>query len=194
MMRQSDMTRRILRHWRAASADELAEGLGWYARAGDLADALAAGAPITRAQACGVIAALSPRQQWAQNVAGAVALVDALARGETVAPVVGGLPDNRRKAWAILTTPGADPLDYFDARTAPKTRAFYLNIMGDADAVTVDVWAARAAEGRRNDQGPTGGRYDRIAAAYRAAAARVGHSPRDLQAAVWVHVRNAQTA
>jgi hypothetical protein len=187
-MRQSDMTKRVLRHWRRASAAELAEGMAWYARAGELADALSAGAPITRAQACGVIAALSPRQQWVTNVTGAVALVDAYARGESDPPSV-GLGLSRSRAWAILHHPG-DPLDVLGG---PKVRAFYANIMGDAHAVTVDVWAARAAEGRRDDRAPTRGRYRRIADAYRAAADIAGVTPREMQAAVWVHVRGLTT-
>ena len=34
----------------------------------------------------------------------------------------------------------ADPVDSFGG---PKTRRFYLNISGDTEAVTVDVWALR---------------------------------------------------
>jgi S-adenosylmethionine:diacylglycerol 3-amino-3-carboxypropyl transferase len=72
----------------------------------------------------------------------------------------------------------------------PKTVAFWRNITGDLDAVTVDVWAARAATGDRSRDRVTAKQYQTIAAAYRAAADIVGANPRDVQAAVWVHTRN----
>jgi hypothetical protein len=180
------MVARILRCWEAATAADLADGLGWYARANDLAAALSAGAPISRAQAAGVIAALSPRNTWDSNVNGATAMVAAHAALEAE-PTVAGTTDNRDKAWAILNHAG-DPLDILGG---PKVRSFYANIMGDLDAVTVDVWAARAAEGFDNPNAPTGNRYERIAAAYREAASAVGVAPRDMQAAVWVYIRRA---
>jgi len=68
-------------------------------------------------------------------------------------------------------------------------RAFYAAIMGDENAVTVDVWAARAAEGERNDVAPKGARIVAIIDAYRTAAAILGVSPRECQAAVWVYTR-----
>jgi hypothetical protein len=70
-----------------------------------------------------------------------------------------------------------------------KTRAFYANILGDQNAVAVDVWAARAAEGYRDKRAPKGKRYAAIADAYRDAADHRGLSPRDLQACVWVSIR-----
>src|SRR3982751_6848796 len=160
-------TRRIMRHWRAASAEDLAAGLSWYSRASDLADALSAGTDgyVSYATACGVIAALSPRCQWASNVRGAARMVNAFDAGLDQ-PVVAGTRANRDKAWRILTS-GDDPLSILGG---PKVRAFYRNIAGDTDAVTVDVWAARAAEGRDNPSAPTGKRYDRLADAYRRAA------------------------
>ena len=181
------LTRRILRAWRAASAEDLATGLAWYDRASDLAESLAAGAPITRETAAGVIAALSPRCGWSANVRGATKMVRAHVDGKSQ-PVVAGLPDNRDKGWHILQA-GDDPLAYFSARTAPKTRSFYLNICGDTDAVTVDVWAAEAAEGKRVKRAPKGKRYARIADAYRRAAELAGVAPRDMQAAVWTYYR-----
>lgn len=182
------MTKRVLRHWRATSAAELAEGMSWYDRAADSAEALAAGAPITREQAAAVIAALSPRCQWAQNVKAAARMVDAASAGEPE-PTVAGTYGNRRKAWRILQAPG-DPLEVLGG---PKVRAFYANITGDPYEVTVDVWAARAAEGKSDPRAPEGKRYQRIANAYRAAAEIEGVTPREMQAAVWVRVRALTT-
>jgi hypothetical protein len=180
-----EMTRRVLRVWDAASAEDLSNGLEWYSRARDVADSLAAGAPITTEVAAGVIAALSPRCGWSANVRGAGLMVDAFAHGRGM-PVTAGTLTNRRKAWEILQR-GGDPLEVLGG---PKVRAFYANIMGDTHAVTVDVWAARVAEGPTfRDAAPAGKRYKLIATAYRRAGELLGVSARDVQAAVWTHYR-----
>lgn len=178
------MVRRLLRAWDQATAEDLAAGLSWFARSADLAESLSAGTNLTPAQCSGIIAALSPRCGWSANVRGAVAMVAAATSGASE-PVVAGTRANRRKGWAIAT--GADPSAVL---SGPKVSAFWANLCGDLDAVTVDVWAARAAEGPRfKDRAPDGSRYARIADAYRAAAAVVGIAPRDLQAAVWTSYR-----
>jgi hypothetical protein len=178
------MVRSIRRAWDAASADDLAAGLSWYATANGTARALAAGTDgrVSLEQAAGVIAALSPRMQWGRNVRLAALVVDA--HGLNL-PMPGGV--FRRQldtACAILD-------GRLDGPTGPKVSAFYRAILGDHDAVVVDVWAARAA-GLDMPDGTTisPAQYRRIAAAYRSAAAAIGTvSPRDLQAAVWVATR-----
>jgi len=168
-----------------ATADDIALGLRWYGDAHAIARELSreSGRRLTIRQCAGVIAALSPRCQWGANVAGARAMVRAATAGESE-PVVAGTRDNRAKGWAIAN--GADP----DAVLGgPKVRAFWANIIGDVEAVTVDVWAARACEGRENPTAPTGRRYRLCAETYRRAAGRFGLTPRDAQAAVWTIYR-----
>lgn len=188
------MVRRILAHYDAASLPTLTlwgdvptaaeDGLRWYERASDTAAALAAGSGLPYARCAGIIAALSPRVSWASNVRAAAAMVEAAAYGRAE-PMVAGLGANRAKAWRIAT--GANPADVLGG---DKVRAFYANITGDLDAVTVDVWAASAALGR-----PIGtishGLYVRIADAYRVAAVLRAVAPRTMQAAVWCHVRGS---
>ncbi len=181
---QAHAVRRIVRAWGAATADDLAAGMSWYQRASDLADALAAGTPFSKEQCAGVIAALSPRCQWSANVRGAQRMV-AAATAREPEPVVAGLRSNRSKAWRILAE-NADPADVL---SGPKVRAFYANICGDTDRVTVDVWAAHAAEGRADKNAPKGGRYVRLERAYQLAADLLGVTPRECQAAVWTYFR-----
>lgn len=189
------MRRRILAAYAAASADDLAAGLAWYRRA---AEAAASILPADPARAAGVIAALSPRCQWSTNVGWAAAVIEAAARGEASPPAV-HTSAMRAQAWRIAR--GEAPLDVL---RGPKVRAFYRNITGDLTAVTVDVWAARVADGDYRPHptkagllgaipSPAGRRYALIARAYREAAAVIGRAPRDVQAAVWVHVRGSAT-
>jgi hypothetical protein len=69
-----------------------------------------------------------------------------------------------------------------------KTKAFAANLLGDTEAVTVDVWAIRTALGHtvRGDEVKYAGVYDAIADAYRAAALVLGVSAPSVQAVCWV--------
>jgi hypothetical protein len=167
----------------AATAEDLADGLAWYDRARGEAESMAAESGLTVRQCAGVIAALSPRCQWASNVAAARRMVLAAAEGDSQ-PVTNGTLANRAKAWRIAC--GEDPRAVLGG---PKVRAFFANIMGDVEAVTIDAWCMRAAEGRDNKHAPKKRRYDLLSAAYRHAARRHGMSPRDAQAAVWTAYR-----
>lgn len=173
------MRRRILAAYGEASAADLAAGLDWYRRAYTAAESLL---PDDPTRAAGVIAALSPRCHWRTNVAWAAAIIEAAERGDATPPRVHTLA-MRQHAWRIAQ--GEAPLDVLNG---PKVRAFYSNITGDLNAVTVDVWAARAATGR--DLPYVQGRiYRLISRAYREAAGILEMPARDVQAAVWVHVR-----
>jgi hypothetical protein len=193
--------RRILERYDAADDATRAAGAAWYDGARLEAERIAALAPagVGPVRAAGVIAALSPRTRWAENLqaaeesAGAAARVAGAERAlwgplaieGAVFGATGwyGLDDPRRKAAAILE--GRAPLDVLGG---PKVRAFFRNICGDRRAVTIDVWAARAAAGRwHNSISPY--LYRRLERAYVDAADRRGVDPRALQAAVWIDIR-----
>jgi hypothetical protein len=100
---------------------------------------------------------------------------------------------HRAKAWAIAH--GAHPAKVL---RGPKVSAFWLNICGNLDVVTVDTWAVRAA-GITDDREAQltlnrKGGYERVAAAYQDVAREVGVLPAELQAAVWLHVRGDKPA
>jgi hypothetical protein len=172
----------IVEQWQSASAADLATGLDWYVRARTFAQSLG----LSDRTGAGVVAALSPMNGWSANMTLARGLTERYLSGEPMPTRGFGLNANVRKAWRILD--GEDPGDVLSGQ---KVRAFFANIMGDPDAVTVDRWAARIARGNPADRGTvTARQYVDMAAAYREAAERVGVTPRDLQAAVWTHYRN----
>ena len=173
---------RIRAAWDDATADDLATGLDWYRRARETAETLSAGTPFTVEQTAAVIAALSPRNGWLENVAGASDMVNA-ASWHREQPTVAGLPINRDKAWRILQS-STDPEAILGGN---KVCSFYRNIMGDEDAVTIDVWGLRLLG--LDNRSLTRRQYERIADAYRQVAVSVGHSPRDVQAATWTYYR-----
>jgi|ERR1051326_598062 hypothetical protein len=177
-------TRRIVDTYRTADRATKATGAAWYLEANAVAQSIAdvSGIPLPRVIAC--IAALSPRNSWAQNVKGARTLALAAANGQP-APIVAGTLTNRAKAWAILN--GAD-ID--STLTGPKVRAFYANISGDFSRATVDVWAMRAATGGRYIV-PRKADYPLFESAYQRAASILGVTTAACQAVVWVAVRGA---
>lgn len=181
-MSQLAMVRRICKVYRSANDYQRAIGRGWYRHAGELA---AASDPDLR-KAAGVYAAMSPRAHWSVNVKWAQMILHAAANG-LECPAV-HTTTMRAQAWAIAN--GADPLGVLNG---PKVRSFYLNILGDAMAVTCDVWAVFAATGIKDERAarmvarPKG--YKVLADAYRVAAARLGVSPMVLQATCWTVVR-----
>lgn len=176
------MSPRKLRYWYNRSTG----GHTWYREAGRTARQLAEayGVPVTRA--AGVIAALSPRMRWSENVKNASKVLAAAAAGEVAPPRV-GMTRFVATAWRIAK--GERPLAVLGG---PKVRAFYRNLCGDLSHVTVDVWALRAL-GVDAAKGMRPGEYERAAAHYRRAARAAGVAPAVFQAVVWTSIRGAST-
>jgi len=173
----------ILQVWETSSASQREEGAQWYGEARDVAAQMSAASGLSLEHCATVISHLSPRTSWSRNVAGAMALVTT----GTAPACIGSNVDRARRAIA-----SADPLGTI---RGPKTRSFALNILGDPDAVTVDVWAVRIALPRHADPEAAltrTGVYDAVAHCYRLAARRVGVSPSTLQAATWIAIRSGQ--
>jgi len=178
------ITRRILRTFDAATASDVESGARWYDEAGQLALSLSSHVDGDILRAACVISALSPRTSWSRNVAGAVALLES---GPDAARSLGCIGANIDRAVACQNR-GLDGIG-----NGPKTRAFALNIAGDRDAVTVDVWAARVA-GLDETLLSRAGAYDAIAHAYRLAARRRGVDPATMQATAWIVARNGRAS
>lgn len=167
----------IIQTYYAATEDQMIKGKAWYPVAHDLATMLADG--DTRMGA-GVIAALSANKSWSENTKIATR---AFASGKAT----GHVKDAILKATRIMN--GADPADVLPMSL--KTGNFYRCILdpSDPDAVVIDRHAHDVAVGRTLGQDDRGlsskGRYGALAGAYRAAAARLGILPSELQAITW---------
>jgi hypothetical protein len=173
-------TQRILAAYDAADDETRRLGAAWYPGARTMCGAMQPGGHDADT-ACGVVAALSPRCQWATNLAWA-AQVLAAKRQRKGCPAV-HTTAMRAHAWRIAG--GENPLEVLNG---PKVRAFYGNLTGNTDAVTVDVWAARLALGQYDVSGP-GKHYDDIAEAYQRAAWARDVQPSTMQATTWIHIR-----
>lgn len=185
----------VLAVYNGASADNLRDGLLWYATAHNEARAMGGRREYHLARNAGIIAALSPMNAWSNNLRKAQMLISLrgnvkVAKGQ---PNGIGLGNNVAKAVAIYR--GAEPLDVLGG---DKVRAFYrtiLNPTGDIDPV-IDRHAFDIAIGMRtNDAARTilgrKGVYSEFAAVYREAAKVAGIGSAQMQAITWVAWREA---
>lgn len=167
-----------LRHLRAyATPAQVRDGRQWYKLALMEATDMAMRYDVPVRTAAGVIAALSPRKTWAQNVRLAHEL---LSGGETRTLSAHRLIANRIIGAEHLLAPD-------EVMRGPKTRAFYRAIMGDVDAVVLDVWMLRALGVSSAKLTPK--QYEMLAEVVRAEAIRVGEMPAEYQAIVWCAIR-----
>lgn len=173
----------IIAVWNLATDAQVSAGLTWYAEAHNLALDLASGDAVKGA---GVLAALSPQEEWTRNIV--------LARRAFSAEGLNGGTLGRSVANAHRILAGEHPLDVLgngDPKRALKTRAFYANIADPSDAVTVtiDRHAFDVALNKRADAnkrvGLTPTRYTAWSDAYRAAADTLGVLPQQVQAVTW---------
>lgn len=173
-MRWDDSEQGLLEAWGLVPDDAKTEALngGWYRQSRRTARGLARKHGTTVATSAGVIAALSPRIQWKTNVMGA----DHILGGGNTGP---GFNRNVEKALRIRE--GERPLSVLGG---PKVRAFYRAIMGDKDAVVIDVWMWRAM-GLQPGEMP----YEKAAELVRRCAEEQGLPVADFQALVWTAVR-----
>lgn len=178
---QTEMVAAILEAYGAATKDDVIAGTVWYDEAEETARDIAAGTPFDVDQIAGVLSAVSPRMPWGRNKIVAREIVARFMSGETDFT---GLAINSNVDLAVSILMGTNPT----ALLKNKRLAFYRNIAGDPNAVTVDVWAVRAATRNPNLDGP-GNCYTEVADAYTIAADMMRVPPRVMQAIVWVTFR-----
>lgn len=176
----------ILRMYLSATEEQRLAGETWYETARETAKEFAKQYGVSYRCAAGVIAVLSPRQRWETNKADAQAILRAVSSGSRIKPKVSAYGANRDKAWRIAK--GESPASVLGG---PKVNAFYRNICGDYNGVTVDVWAARVAEPYNHTFAGRDKDYAVIAEAYTTAAIELGTFPAFVQAVCWVAVRKS---
>lgn len=184
-------TANVDRYWRKATDEHKRKGRAWYADANALCVKLADYEGTSAEIVAGILAALSPRCSWPENVRATIALVKTGSVGVSLT-----LPASRAKAWDILQ---GHPVD--DVLGGEKVRAFFDNIMNveKSDSVTVDTHAARVLFNehelstrqigwifRRNGNALAQEAYRRVARRYNVA-------PCVLQATTWLVVKDELT-
>ena len=180
----------ILRVYEASRTSEREDGMLWYSRANEFAHGLSECYNLTLSATCGVIAAISPGNNWGRNLLDAETLCREFVAGHRL-PTIGSYGRrNIVKAEKIFR--GANPLDVLPP-TGPKVRAFYQCIFAPdtASAVCIDRHAKCLAIGAYEDREANatvraGSQYQWYAWHYKRLAERLGLLPHQLQAITWV--------
>jgi hypothetical protein len=182
--------RNILKVYRRATSEDIANGLEWYDQAKRYATIISSLSGVNLNTVVGVMAALSPNNRWERNVKDTERMVWAWVKGEDLTDFkVSCYNTMKQKAWSILEDDLTDDDDILTRLNGQKIRSFYSNIRGLTE-VTIDGHAYNIALGIR--QGLTSDKtnmgkklYREMQSAYVKAAKRVGVKPHELQAITW---------
>jgi hypothetical protein len=156
-----------------ATLAQVEQAAVWYHEAQEVAEDVAENLGASLEVGASVVAAFSPRERWASNVAKSLAF----SMGKPVA----GLQNNYRMAERSLELG-------FDALNGQKTNAFARAIAGDPNAIVIDVWMIRAA-GMDASKGVNKTQYNELSEAVNTVAKEFGITPRTAQALIWIIVR-----
>lgn len=161
--------------------DEWLEGMSWYERANNRARRLSDQFNVPFAHIAGIIAALSPRISWEDNLKGANSI---LTDGEQASTMALGA----NVVKALWIGDGTDPDNILGGR---KVRSFWLNISQPHNSldVTLDNHMVKALDLPSHRYLERKGVYDAISDGFRIVAEEHGILPHQLQAAMWIHVR-----
>lgn len=170
----------LFNYYHQANDKQKADGLAWYDIAHQSCKDVAAKYNLPLTIVTGIVAALSPRMRWEDNIKYAEHFINGLD-----IPV---FKANLLKAERILA--GNDPLDVLGG---PKTRAFYQNLSDPTcnSVACIDSWMLRAAYSNLNLAGNvTAYEYTTIENAVKVIAKQIGLLPLQVQAIIWVAVRD----
>jgi hypothetical protein len=175
----------ILNTYSESTLEELELGEAWYPIAHQFCVDLAKEYGCSLRASTGVVAALSPRNRWENNMSDATNIIRYYLGGPDIPVHTYGR--NRSKALDILK--GGDPNLVLGGN---KVRSFYLNILNpnDESIVTIDSHAYNVWQGAR-EVGVivTDKDYKAASLDYIAVAKHLGTKPLHAQAVVWVTFR-----
>lgn len=182
--------RNILKVYRRATTDDIANGIEWYDRAKRYAETISKQTRLHLHTVIGVMAALSPNNKWERNVKDCERMCNAWIEGEDLNDFkVSCYNTMKLKAWSILEDSLTSDDDILTRLNGQKIRSFYSNIRG-LDEVTIDGHALNIALGKV--QGLTTDKtnmskkvYIEMQKVYVRAAKRVDIQPHVLQAITW---------
>ena len=182
--------RNILKVYRRATTEDIANGVEWYSRAKRYSHAIADRTGLHVNTVIGVMAALSPNNKWERNVQDCERMCRPWISGDDLDDFkVSCYNTMKLKAWSILDDDLTSDDEILTRLNGQKIRSFYSNIRG-LDEVTIDGHALNIALGVR--QGLTTDKtnmskkvYKQMQEVYVRAAKRVDIKPHVLQAITW---------
>jgi len=184
-----NMIENILTVYNQANQNEIDHGLNWYAIANNQALDIADETGLPLHIVVGVIAALSPTNEWEQNLKDARLFCETFVNGGYYEDVKASTYKKMwEKAWTILESVG-DYNQVLAILNGPKISDFYRCILGE-NVCVIDghAWCIANSERRVLQEVPNIGKKARIALqeAYKAAATKEGITAYQMQAITWV--------
>ena len=180
----------ILAVYAQATDAEREHGLTWYAQAKASAQAIADKTELPLHVVVGVIAALSPTNNWDRNLVDADLFCQTFVDGGYIEDVSACTYKTMwEKAWRILEDMPADAQAVAFILNGPKITDFYWCIMGfDCCVIDGHAWCIANADRRTMQEVPSIGKKLRLELqqAYAVAAHKFGMSAYEMQAATWV--------
>ena len=189
----TNLTQNILDVYAKATPKENLDGMVWYAEAKSDAQLIADATELPLHVVVGVVSALSPTNNWNQNLKDAHLFCQTFVDGGYFEEVKASTYKTMwQKAWDILVAGagGADANDVAVILNGPKITDFFWCILGDESQCVIDghAWGIAYADRRVMQEVPNIGKKLRaeLKAAYADAAKQSGIAAYQMQAITWV--------
>jgi len=203
MVREIDeikpLIRNILAFMKEADQDDISEGMSWYPRGYEIVKHYSKMFNKKPMQIAGVISALSPGTNWAQNLVDAENLMRGLSHGDPLEEITTTTYSNKNrtkagKIWhSNLTESQIFTLLLGVSQHVNKTSHFFMNLIYPQNNkyVTIDRHTFRIAINALEAPyiGITEKRYRHIAQAFKLAGKSIGFRGSEIQAITWVRFR-----
>lgn len=180
----------ILAVFAQATQDDIAHGMKWYEIAKEQAQAIADKRELPLMVVVGVIAALSPTNNWEKNLVDADNLCGAFVAGGYAEDVkCSTYHTMKAKAWSILESAPEDAYTIAHMLNGPKITDFFWCIMGyNTCVIDGHAWCIANADRRAMQEVPSIGKKARqeLQDAYTVAAHKHGITAYQMQAITWV--------
>lgn len=178
------MKKTLLTRFHSSSPEVQKAGVLWYRKAFRFCKEVSSSTEVPLANVVGVLAALSPHNNWEQNKKDTIRFIET-----NGAASVCTFGKNKEKALDILFFCFSER-EILRVLRGPKTSAFFLNLLHPLTngRVTLDRWALRAA-GLDSNKTLRKGERSETELAYQEAAAEMGLRVHEFQAAIWESIR-----
>ena len=182
--------RNILKVYRQATAEEIKSGMVWYKDAQSACRDIADRTELPLRVVVGVTAALSPTNDWGQNIKDADLFCTTFASGGYFEDVKASTYKPMwEKAWTILKSMPMSDDEVRKILNGPKITDFFSCIMGE-NVCVIDghAWCIANNDRRVLQEVPNIGKKSRLELqqAYVKAAKRMGITAYQMQAITWV--------
>jgi hypothetical protein len=183
------MVKNVLYVYSTASPDDMSEGMNWYSEAFNYCKRVSEDYGIDIDRVVALVSVISPGLIWGGNLTIPEKIIDLWQRGVPVHEWQGFQcwPKNLEKAETILNGD-------LSVMNGPKVNAFFRNIKGETEPVTIDRWSIRVAMDDPKLGGgqiePSGKQvYEALVNVYKEVGEIVGQEACDVQAVTWTVYR-----